>query len=128
MSRPLERNKHNSQMTTVLKAISNIKRLQILNELADGKEKSVSELESVVPELSQSALSQHLGRLRRANIVKTRRESQSIFYSVENDEVIKILRFLWKIYSTDLVIKKNEALKNLQIFWFRNLNFHFVLL
>ena len=108
MSRPLERNKHISQMTTVLKAISNIKRLQILNELADRKEKSVSELESVVPELSQSALSQHLGRLRRANIVKTRRESQSIFYSVENDEVIKILRFLSKIYSNDLVIKKTK--------------------
>ena len=55
-----------------------------MNELAHGREKSVSELEKVVPDLSQSALSQHLGRLRRTNIVKTRRESQSIFYSVQS--------------------------------------------
>lgn len=67
-----------------MKAISNMRRLQILNELAHGREKSVSELEKVVPDLSQSALSQHLGRLRRTNIVKTRRESQSIFYSVQS--------------------------------------------
>ena len=43
--------------------------------LADGRERSVSELEAIIANLSQSALSQHLGRLRRANIVRTRRES-----------------------------------------------------
>ena len=68
-----------SKLTTVLRAMSNAKRLRILNELADGRERSVSELEGVIASLSQSALSQHLARLRRANIVRTRRESQTIF-------------------------------------------------
>lgn len=67
-----------SKLTTVLRAISNAKRIRILNELSDGKERSVSELEGVIASLSQSALSQHLARLRRANIVKTRREPQTI--------------------------------------------------
>ena len=85
-----------------------MRRLQILNELADGREKSVSELERVVPDLSQSALSQHLGRLRRADIVKTRRESQSIFYSVQSAEVLKILKFLAKMYANDVTIVKTK--------------------
>ena len=62
-----------SKVTTVLRAICNTKRLRILNELPDGQERSVSELESIIATLSQSALSQHLGRLRRANIVRIRR-------------------------------------------------------
>ena len=58
-----------SKLTTVLRAMSNAKRMRILNELSDGRERSVSELEGVIASLSQSALSQHLARLRRANIV-----------------------------------------------------------
>ena len=64
-----------SKVTTVLQAIGNSKRLRILNELANGRERSVSELETVIANLSQSALSQHPSRLRRANIVRTRCES-----------------------------------------------------
>ena len=108
MPRPIETKNNNSQITSILKAISNMRRLQILNELADGREKSVSELEKVVPDLSQSALSQHLGRLRRANIVKTRRESQSIFYSVQSAEALKILKFLTKFYANDVTIGKTK--------------------
>ena len=85
-----------------------MRRLQILNELAHGREKSVSELEKVVPDLSQSALSQHLGRLRRTNIVKTRRESQSIFYSVQSTEALKILKLLSKMYTNDVAIGKTK--------------------
>ena len=66
MPRPIKTKNNNSQITSILKAISNMRRLQILNELADGREKSVSELEKVVPDLSQSTLSQHQGRLRRS--------------------------------------------------------------
>ena len=75
MPRPLDSDSEESKVTTILKAMSNLRRMQILSELTDGKEKSVSDLERLVPELSQSALSQHLARLRAANIVKTRRES-----------------------------------------------------
>ena len=61
-----------SKLTTVLRAMGNAKGMRILNELADGRERSVSELETVMNSLSQSALSEHFGRLRRANIVPKR--------------------------------------------------------
>ena len=108
MPRPIETKNNNSQITSILKASSNIRRLRILNELADGREKSVSELERVVSDLSQSALSQHLGRLRRANIVKTRRERQSLFYSAQSAEALKILKFLTKLYANDVTIGKTK--------------------
>jgi len=95
-----------SKVTTVLRAIGNSKRLRILNELADGRERSVSELETIIANLSQSALSQHLGRLRRANIVRTRRESQTIYYSIDDTDVIRILRLLSHIYDHDPVMRR----------------------
>ena len=90
-----------SKLTIVLRAMSNAKRMRILNELSDGRERSVSELEGVIASLSQSALSQHLARLRRANIVRTRRESQSIYYSIDDSDVLRILRLLGHIYTND---------------------------
>ena len=95
-----------SKVTTVLRAMNNAKRMRILNELSDGRERSVSELESVIASLSQSALSQHLARLRRANIVRTRRESQTIFYSIDDTDVLRILRLLSHIYNDDPVMKR----------------------
>jgi DNA-binding transcriptional ArsR family regulator len=44
--------------------------------------------------LSQSSLSQHLARLRQDNLVKTRRESQTIFYSIANPSVVKLISLL----------------------------------
>ncbi|MEO3433837.1 metalloregulator ArsR/SmtB family transcription factor [Inquilinus sp. CAU 1745] len=82
--------------TALLKAMSNEKRLQILCLLADG-EKSVSALEKVV-DLSQSALSQHLARLRQDDLVTTRRSAQTIYYSLQDDRAIRILRTLHDIY------------------------------
>ena len=60
--------------------MANSHRLLILCELNNG-ERTVSALEAVVP-LSQSALSQHLAKLRDYGIVSTRREAQSIYYSL----------------------------------------------
>ena len=97
-----------SKLTTVLRAMSNAKRLRILNELADGRERSVSELEGVIASLSQSALLQHLARLRRANIVRTRRESQTIFYSIDDADVLRIIRLLGHIYNDDPVLQRTK--------------------
>ena len=58
--------------------------------LSDG-EKSVGELEKLI-DLSQSALSQHLARLRRDEIVNTRRDAQTIYYSILDKKVIEIVR------------------------------------
>ena len=105
MARLPDTENEQSKVTTGLQAIGNSKRLRILNELADGRVRSVSELESIIANLSQSALSQHLGRLRRANIVRTRREAQTIYYSMEDTDVLRILRLLSHIYDHDPVMR-----------------------
>ena len=97
-----------SKLTTVLRAMSNAKRMRILNELSDGRDRSVSELEGVIASLSQSALSQHLARLRRANIVRTRRESQTIYYSIDDSDVLRILRLLGHIYTDNPVMQRTR--------------------
>lgn len=80
----------------LLKALSNERRLMIICALYKG-EKSVGELENIVG-LSQSALSQHLARLRKDGLVETRREAQTIYYSVKGQEVMAILKCLHQIY------------------------------
>ncbi|MBR1915243.1 MAG: helix-turn-helix transcriptional regulator [Alphaproteobacteria bacterium] len=77
-----------------LKAIANIKRLEILFYLRD-TELSVGEIEKKL-KLSQSALSQHLAVLRKAEIVKTRRKAQSIFYRLEDGRIKQILSIFEK--------------------------------
>ena len=79
--------------SALLKAMGNKHRLMILCHLSE-TEACVSALEKVVG-LSQSALSQHLAKLRNENLVKTRRHAQTIFYSLSGlvaSEVIKALR------------------------------------
>eukprot|EP01037_Dinobryon_pediforme_P015320 gene15320-15465_t len=84
---------------TFLKAIANRHRLMILCELSKG-ELSVMPIQSILG-LSQSALSQHLARLREDNLVKTRRESQTIYYSLASDNVSKMISFLYDLYCRD---------------------------
>ena len=82
----------------LLKAVANRRRLTILCELSRG-ERSVSDLGEAIG-LSQSALSQHLARLRADRIVATRRESQTIYYSLASVAVEKLLTTLHEIYCT----------------------------
>lgn len=79
-----------------LKALANANRLMILCELKGG-ERSVSELESVVP-LKQSALSQHLAKLRAEGLVKTRREAQTIHYSLADRRIAKLIDTLDELF------------------------------
>ncbi|MGQ9366019.1 ArsR/SmtB family transcription factor [Azospirillum sp. A39] len=82
--------------STLLKAMSNERRLLILCHLAMG-EKSVGELEELVG-LSQSALSQHLARLRRDKLVRTRRSAQNIYYSLSGEEAKAVMGTLHSLY------------------------------
>jgi ArsR family transcriptional regulator len=84
------------EVADILKQLSNKYRLIILCTLAE-KELSVGELNERVP-LSQSALSQHLGKLREANLVVTRRESQTIYYRVEDARIQLLLKMLYDNY------------------------------
>jgi DNA-binding transcriptional ArsR family regulator len=88
--------KNAEQAADTLKSLSNKWRLLILCQLTKG-EKSVGELQEAV-DLSQSALSQHLAVLRATNLVSTRRESQSIFYSIQGQEAPTILAALYEVY------------------------------
>src|SRR5579864_5607327 len=80
----------------LLKQLANANRLMILCELVQG-ERSVGALEAVVG-LSQSALSQHLAKLRAAKLVRTRRQSQTIYYALADAGVTKILDALYDLY------------------------------
>jgi ArsR family transcriptional regulator, virulence genes transcriptional regulator len=82
-----------------LKAMSNKHRMLILCNLVD-KERSVGELEKIVG-LSQSALSQHLARLRKEDVVKTRRDAQTIYYSLQDENVVDVLELLFSIFVAD---------------------------
>ena len=91
---------HNvSSAAKLLKSLSNEKRLLIICTLYK-EEKSVGELEEIVG-LSQSALSQHLAKLRREKIVSTRREAQTIYYSILDEAVGEVLEALYNVYCQD---------------------------
>ena len=87
---------HAPDAAGLMKALGNESRLMILCTLAEG-ERSVGELNAMIP-LSQSALSQQLARLRGQGIVKTRRESQTIYYSLAEGPADKVIRLLHDIY------------------------------
>ncbi|OSQ48002.1 ArsR/SmtB family transcription factor [Thalassospira alkalitolerans] len=79
-----------------LKTLGNEWRLMILCSLGLA-EKSVSTLEGELG-IKQSALSQHLARLRRDGLVKTRRESQTIYYSLADPEIMKVIAVLQEVF------------------------------
>lgn len=94
--------------STLLKAMSNEHRLLILCQLSKG-EKSVGELERLIG-LSQSALSQHLARLRRDELVKTRRCAQTIFYSLRGEEASQVIGTLYGLYcSSDAAAGEDDG-------------------
>ena len=85
----------------LLKLLGNEKRLLVLCFLASRGEMTVGELVDVV-KLSQSALSQHLGKLRADGLVTYRRTSQTLHYSVADERAVRILQVLKEIYCGDM--------------------------
>lgn len=83
---------HAQSAASLLRAMANPHRLQILCVLGEG-ELSVGALNERIP-LSQSALSQHLAVLRDDGLVATRRESQTIHYRVQPGPALDVIRVL----------------------------------
>jgi ArsR family transcriptional regulator len=79
-----------------LSLLSNPTRLMVLCHLLEG-EQSVGTLRGQLA-LSQSALSQHLARLRTAGMVATRREQQTIFYRIADPRLHDMIDALYRIY------------------------------
>jgi DNA-binding transcriptional ArsR family regulator len=89
------------EAAALLKLLANEKRLLILCFLAVRGEMTVGELVDVV-KLSQSALSQHLGKLRADGVVAFRRTSQTLHYRVADRRALQVLGVLKQIYCGDL--------------------------
>ena len=80
----------------LMKILSHPDRLMILCQLKEG-EKCVSELGELVG-IAQSPLSQHLARMRHQGVVVTRREAQTIFYSINGEEAEEVIALLYRLY------------------------------
>lgn len=76
----------------LLKAMAHPQRLLVLCLLAEG-ERSVGEINRDV-DLSQSALSQHLAKLREEGLVETRKEAQTVFYRLAEGPAVAVIRTL----------------------------------
>jgi ArsR family transcriptional regulator, virulence genes transcriptional regulator len=82
---------------SLLRALGNKKRLMILCELMEHGEVSVLPLAKAV-DLGQSALSQHLARLREERIVDCRREGQSVYYRICDSNTKRLIKSLKSIF------------------------------
>lgn len=85
-----------AEAEAMLKLLANRNRLMILCHLVK-HEKSVTELIDLVG-LSQSALSQHLAKLREQDLVNADKRGQMIYYSLKDPKVEAILLTLYLIY------------------------------
>jgi len=93
---------HAQDAAQLLKALANENRLMILCSLVQ-QELNVSQLNERL-DLSQSALSQHLAWLRREGLVQTRRDAQTIFYSLQGSKAKQVIEVLQSIYCADLMV------------------------
>lgn len=85
-----------TEVANLLKTMTHPERLIVLCQLVDG-EVSASQLQEN-SNLSQSAFSQHLAVLRKNNIVKVRKESQSVFYSLADERIEALIASFYKIF------------------------------
>ena len=85
-----------TEASELMAMLSQPARLRILCILLEG-EQSVLALAELV-ELSQPAMSHHLKRLRSADLVQTRRDAQTIYYSLKGREVAEVLKTLHRLY------------------------------
>jgi len=88
------------QAASLMKMLSNPTRLMVLCALVS-HEHTAGELEELVG-LSQSAVSQHLARLRSEALVKTRRHGQKIYYALNDENTKRIIETLHDIYCGEL--------------------------
>lgn len=93
--------RHAAEAVGLLKAMASEPRLLVLCYLAEKKEVSVGELADQL-NLSQSALSQHLAKLREEGLVATRKEAQSVFYRVCDPKAEQMLILLHDLFCPEL--------------------------
>jgi ArsR family transcriptional regulator, virulence genes transcriptional regulator len=92
------------RVARILKLVANERRILMLCRLATEGEMAVSALGRAVS-LSQSALSQHLAKLREEGLVTFRRESQTLYYSIKDGQTRQLLLALKDIYCPEMSSK-----------------------
>ncbi|MDD2214050.1 MAG: metalloregulator ArsR/SmtB family transcription factor [Oscillospiraceae bacterium] len=84
----------------LLKVLANANRLQLLCGLSH-QELNVSQLGLLLPELSQSALSQHLAILKKHGVLTSRKDGLKVYYQIADDRIEKVIRVLQENYCPD---------------------------
>jgi ArsR family transcriptional regulator, virulence genes transcriptional regulator len=102
-----EMGEHAVEASNLLRAMASEHRLMVLCSLV-GSDLSVSQLLERVP-LTQSALSQHLAVLRHERLVSTRRDGQTVYYSVQPGPALDVIRALHDNYCSAPARRKRRA-------------------
>ncbi len=84
------------KVSDLMKVLSNKNRLMVLCQLVEG-EKSVRELADLI-DVREQAMSQQLALLRKDGLVKTRRDGQTIHYSLARSDIEPLMAFLYQTY------------------------------
>jgi ArsR family transcriptional regulator len=91
--------KHAVEVADILRALANDRRLMILCKLVEGGESNVNAPAEAVG-LSQSALSQHLAKMREEGLVTFRRESQTLWYRIADPRIEQLFATLHRLFCT----------------------------
>lgn len=93
--------KRAGEVAGILRALANERRLMILCKLVEWGEATVNTLAEAVG-LSQSALSQHLAKMRAEGLVTFRRESQTLWYRIADPRIEQLFATLHKLFCAEL--------------------------
>lgn len=88
-----------AEAANLMEMLSQPVRLRLLCLLLEG-EKAVWDLAELV-KLSQPGVSHHLKKLRDADLVQTRRDAQTIYYSLKGKEVSAVIHTLHNLYCSE---------------------------
>jgi ArsR family transcriptional regulator len=89
------------ELADILRALANERRLMILCKLVEWGEANVTSLAEAVG-LSQSALSQHLAKMREEGLVAFRRQSQTLWYRIADPRIEQLFATLHKLFCEPL--------------------------
>lgn len=103
--------RHAGAAVDLLKALASKPRLLVLCYLAQAGEMSAGDLTEQVG-LSQSALSQHLAKLREEGLVATRKEAQTVFYRVNDPKAEQLLGLLHDLFCSELTVEASVGLRS----------------
>ncbi|MCX7554186.1 metalloregulator ArsR/SmtB family transcription factor [Marinicella sp. S1101] len=105
------------EVASLMKCFANPSRIMIFCQLSQGEKNVTSLIESTG--LSQTAVSQHLKKLKEEGVIDFRREHRELFYSITSADVLKIMDSLYDIYCFEFdqcnglsILKNNNKTTN----------------